>query len=73
MGERGYKKSHVVDVARLAELLDHAFMSWADLSRVSGVSLSTLVGVRKGQPCRPVTVRKLAAAMHVDPLDIITK
>lgn len=73
MGERGYRKSHVVDVAKLGQLTSAALMSWAELSRTSGVALSTLVDVRKGKPCRPVTVRKLAAALHVDPLDIVAK
>lgn len=73
MGERGYKASHVVDVARLEQITGGALMSWAELARASGVALSTLVAVRKGKPCRPGTVRKLAAVLHVEPLDIITK
>lgn len=73
MGERGYKESHVVDVARLEQITGGALMSWAELARASGVALSTLVDVRKGKPCRPGTVRKLAAALHVEPLELIKK
>ena len=45
MGERGYKQSHVVDVARLEQITGRALMSWAELARASGVALSTLVDV----------------------------
>lgn len=62
-----------VDAEKLAALTGAALMSWTELARASGLSMTGLRGARAGQPCRPVTVRKLAAALHVDPAEIIAK
>lgn len=62
-----------VDAEKLRELTEASLMSWTELARAAGLSMTGLRGARAGQPCRPGTVRKLAAALHVEPLELIKK
>lgn len=69
----GRKPGYCVDVSKLEALTGKMLMSWADLSRASGVSSTVITTVRKGRGATGNTVRKLAAALHVEPLELIKK
>lgn len=69
----GRKPGYPVDVPKLEKLVGQNLMTWAELSRASGVSATVITTVRKGRGATGTTVRKLAAALHVKPLDLIKK
>lgn len=69
----GRKRGFRVDVSKLETLTGKMLMTWAELSRASGVSPTVITTVRKGRGATGNTVRKLAATLHVEPLELIKK
>jgi transcriptional regulator with XRE-family HTH domain len=58
-------------MATLKELRIRKVMSQADLSRASGVTVSAICRLERGErKPRFVTIRKLALALNVDPGEI---
>ena len=56
---------------KLKEWRDRRALSQADLTKLSGVAQSTIVHIEHGSSARPSTVRKLAAALRVDPAELL--
>ena len=44
-----------------------------ELAKVSGVSRVTITAIRTGKTCTPTTCAKLAAALGVDPAELVEK
>lgn len=61
---------------RLRELRLDAALSQTDLAEQSGVSRTTITRIETGdspKPILPSTIRKLAEALHVKPVDLRRK
>ena len=46
-------------------------LSQTDLAKLSGLSSLTINSVKKGHPCKPETLHKLAKALDVDPSELL--
>ena len=66
--ERG--SAAAVRLPRLRELRQAAFLTQEALADLSGVSRFTVRRIETGRPARYGTVRKLAEALHVTPVDL---
>ncbi len=61
-----------VDVARLRELRQRRVLSMRELGERSGVSYNTVYRLENGlTAAHPRTLRKLAAALKVDPSELV--
>ncbi len=61
-----------VNVERLKELREEQVLSLRDLEDISGVSYNTIWRLEDGrQGAHPRTIRKLAAALGVEPRELI--
>lgn len=61
-----------VNVERLKELREEQVLSLRDLEDISGVSYNTIWRLEDGrQGAHPKTIRKLAAALGVEPRELI--
>ncbi len=57
---------------RLRELREAQFLTQADLSKQAGIGVATIVRIEQGQVTpNPKTIRKLAAALGVEPTDLV--
>jgi DNA-binding Xre family transcriptional regulator len=63
-----------VDGQKLRALMEERFLSHRDLSREAGVSVTTLLNLQAERvEAQRRTVRKLAAALQVEPKDLLKK
>jgi transcriptional regulator with XRE-family HTH domain len=61
-----------VNVQRLRELRRERALALRELEEISGVSLNTIWRIEAGrQGAHPSTIRKLAAALRVDPAELV--
>jgi transcriptional regulator with XRE-family HTH domain len=61
-----------VDVAKLKELRQRRVLTLRELEEVSGVSYNTIWRLENGfTEARPRTIRRLAAALGVDPEELV--
>lgn len=63
------------DAIRLKKVREERVLSLRDLERLSGVSYNTIWFIEAGRRTRthPRTIRKLAAALAVEPKELIRK
>lgn len=61
------------DAIRLKQIREERVLSLRDLERLSGVSYNTIWFIEAGRRTRthPRTIRKLAAALGVEPKDLV--
>jgi transcriptional regulator with XRE-family HTH domain len=64
------RTSSDVEVPRLQEVRHKRALSQKELATLSGVSRITIIKLEGGRPAWPVTVRKLAKALKVDPSEL---
>ena len=60
-----------MEVPRLRAARRDAVLTQAELATAAGLSEATVVAAEKGQRVRISTVRKLAAALGVDPKELL--
>ena len=58
---------------KLRELRDRRLLTQEDLAQRSGVHYTTISKIERGGSARPSTVRKLAAALEVDPTELLVE
>ena len=58
-------------LARLRQIREGRALSQRDLAAAAGVSQATVVHAEKGDDARHVTAGKLAAALGVEPADLM--
>ncbi len=58
-------------LAKLRYIRERQGLSQTDLSEKSGVAQATISNLEKGRPARFVTMRKLAAALKVEPSALV--
>jgi transcriptional regulator with XRE-family HTH domain len=63
----------VVTLARLAALRQSRFLSQAELAKLAGVSKTTINRLEHGGHAQGRTVRKLAQALGVEPVALVTE
>jgi transcriptional regulator with XRE-family HTH domain len=56
---------------RLRAVRERTVMTLRELSAVSGVSANTLVRLERGEDARISTVRRLATALGVEPIELM--
>ena len=57
---------------RLRSVRERKVMTMRELSQASGVSTNTLVRLERGEDARISTVRRLAAALAVEPIELMS-
>lgn len=58
----------MLPLTRLREVRINAFLTQAELASASGITRSTVIRLEQGEAvARPSTIRKLAAALRVQP------
>ncbi len=63
-----------VDGEKLAELRERRFLSHRELAKLAGVSPQTVLNLEHGETeAQRRTVRKLAAALEVDPAELVKR
>ncbi len=61
-----------MDPAKLRRARERKVLSMRELSRLSGVANDGIIAYERGdQEPRPSTIRKLAAALGIDPADLL--
>ena len=58
-------------LARLQQIRERRGLSQRDLSERTGVAQATISRLESGRPARFVTMRKLAAALGVEPGELV--
>jgi transcriptional regulator with XRE-family HTH domain len=58
-------------LVQLRRLREERAMSQRDLAEHAGVSQATIVRAERGEDTRHVTVRKLAKALNVEPVELM--
>jgi len=61
----------LLPVPRLRYWRQRRSLSQEELEKASGVSRSTIIKLEKDRPAWPKTIRKLAAALHVKPDELL--
>lgn len=56
---------------RLKEWRENRALTQEQLATESGVSRGTIARIERGEEAFPTTVKKLADALHVDPMELI--
>lgn len=68
--EHPRRTSFDVEVPRLQDVRRKRALSQKELAALSGVSRTTIIKIEGGRPAWPITVRKLAKALKVDPSEL---
>lgn len=61
----------VIKLSRLRAIRERKALTQDELAEMAGVSRQTVVKIEGGLEPRPPTIRKLAAALGVDPADLM--
>ena len=69
----GGRHSIRVDVEKLLELRVNQGLTQRDLARKAGISNATLSKIEHGRNTRPPTLKKLADALGVEPVDLLLR
>ena len=68
------KSSVTIDMEKVRYLTENQLWSWADLARKARLSVATVFSLQSGRRNSSyLTARKLAAALGVEPQEIIKK
>ena len=60
-----------IKLSRLSAIRERKALTQDELAELAGISRQTVVKIEGGQEPRPPTIRKLAAALGVDPPDLM--
>lgn len=61
-----------IDFTKVNELIDKKYLSWAELGRRAKISSATVFAIKAGRRNASYkTIRKIAAALEVQPSDIV--
>lgn len=60
-----------VDVEKVRKLRERKVMAIGDLAEKANVGRNTISRIEHGHPARPSTLRKIAAALGVEPEELV--
>ena len=63
--------SRVIKLSRLRAIRERKALTQDELAELAGVSRQTVIKIEGGLEPRPPTIRKLAAALGVEPQDLM--
>ena len=70
----GTTKNRIINGERVRALRERAFLSRSELARMAGLDRSTVGRIEEGETVvYPRTVRRLAAALSVDPSSLVSE